>query len=189
MTADDPATRRGRRTFYLLVLIFFGPLLLSFVLYYFSEWRPAGQNAHGELISPARPLAGAPPELKGDEWALVTIADAACESQACRDTLVFGRQTRLSLNQDMQRVRRVLLATDHCCTNDYLAREQEGLLVVDASTPAGRALVAQVPPADREHSVYVVDPLGNLVMRYDSREEPKGLLTDLKKLLKLSHIG
>lgn len=180
---------RGRRTFYLLVLVFFGPLLLSFVLYYFSDWRPAGQNAHGELISPARAIAGAPPELKSDEWSLVYIGDAACESQACRDALVFGRQTRLSLNQEMKRVRRVMLATAHCCTNDYLAREQEGLLVVDASTAAGTALIGQFPSRDREHSLYVVDPLGNLVMRYDAREEPKGLLTDLKKLLKLSHIG
>jgi hypothetical protein len=61
--------------------------------------------------------------------------------------------------------------------------------VVDASSPAGVALTGQFPSRDREHSLYVVDPLGNLVMRYDAREDPKGLLTDLKKLLKLSHIG
>jgi len=108
---------------------------------------------------------------------------------ACRRALVLGRQTRLSLNQEMTRVRRVMLATSDCCANDYLAKEHEGLAVVDASTGAGAALAGQFPAAEREHSLYVVDPLGNLVMRYDAREEPKGLLTDLKKLLKLSHIG
>jgi len=185
----DPRARRGRRTFYLLLVVFFGPLLLSIALYYFTDWRPAARNAHGELISPVRALAGAPAELTSGTWSLVYIGDAACDMPACRDTLVFGRQTRLSLNQEMSRVRRVLLATASCCTNDYLAHEQEGLAVVDASTAAGTALIGQFPARDREHSLYVVDPLGNLVMRYDAREEPKGLLTDLKKLLKLSHIG
>jgi len=182
-----PAVRRSRRTLYLLLLVFFGPLLLSFAMYYFIDWRPASQVNHGELITPAKPIAGAPEAMKG-EWSLVAIADAACDD-ACRTTLVFARQTRLSLNQEMTRVRRVLLATGHCCTNEYLATEHEGLIVHDAAGPDGAALVAQFPPADREWSLYVVDPLGNLVMRYDAREEPKGLLTDLKKLLKLSHIG
>jgi hypothetical protein len=42
---------------------------------------------------------------------------------------------------------------------------------------------------DLKHTLFVVDPLGNLVMRYDVRKEPAGLLDDLRKLLKLSHIG
>jgi len=83
----------------------------------------------------------------------------------------------------------VLLATASCCENEYLAREHQGLVVLDGSTPAMSPLLAQFPPEDRAHSVYVVDPRGNLVMRYDARKEPKGFLTDLKKLLKLSHIG
>ena len=37
--------------------------------------------------------------------------------------------------------------------------------------------------------IFIVDPLGNLMMRFDARQEPKGLLSDLQKLLKLSHIG
>ncbi len=56
-----------------------------------------------------------------------------------------------------------------------------------ARTP--RSSSRRFPTADRAHSLYIVDPLGNLVMRYDTRDTPKGLLDDLKKLLKLSHIG
>ncbi len=44
-------------------------------------------------------------------------------------------------------------------------------------------------PADRRNSLYIVDPLGNLMMRHDAAHTSKDLLTDLKKLLKLSHIG
>ncbi len=183
---NDP--RRGRRSLLLLAAVFFGPVFVSMGLYYFTDWRPVGQTNHGELITPARPITGAPAELTG-EWSLVYIGDAAGCDDACREALVFGRQTRLALNQEMSRVRRVLLATAGCCTSEYLEREQQGLVVLDASSGPNAALPAQFPPQDRAHSLYVVDPRGNLVMRYDAREEPKGFLTDLKKLLKLSHIG
>jgi hypothetical protein len=183
---DVPAPR-GRRTLYLLLLVFFGPLLVSFTLYYFSDWRPAGQSNHGELISPPRPLPEPPAALLG-EWSLVYIGDARCD-EACRTTLVFGRQVRLGLNKEMTRVRRVMLATAGCCENEYLRTEHEGLVVEDAAAPGSAALLAGFPDKDREHSLFVVDPRGNLVMRYDAREDPKGFLSDLKKLLRLSHIG
>jgi hypothetical protein len=183
----SPAQRRGRRMFLLLVAVFFGPLLVSFGLYYLTDWRPVGQTNNGELIAPPRPLPDAPAELTTD-WSLVYVGDAACD-EACQQALVVGRQTRIALNQEMTRVRRVLLATASCCESEYLAREHEGLVVLDGSTPAMAPLLAQFPAEDRAHSVYVVDPRGNLVMRYDARKEPKGFLTDLKKLLKLSHIG
>ena len=55
--------------------------------------------------------------------------------------------------------------------------------------PTGRDLLSCVSRGQRANSLFIIDPLGNLVMRYDARENPKGLLDDLKKLLKLSHIG
>jgi hypothetical protein len=184
MTA--PQTR-SRRMLYLLLLVFFGPLIVSFTLYYFTDWRPVGRSNHGDLLASPVPLPEPPAALLG-EWAVVYVGDAACD-EACRATLVFGRQVRLSLNKEMTRVRRVLLATAGCCTNEYLATEHAGLVVEDVSPPARAALVASFPDTAREHSLYVVDPRGNLVMRYDARQDPKGFLTDLKKLLKLSHIG
>ena len=99
------------------------------------------------------------------------------------------RQSRLSLNNEMTRVNRVFLATSTCCNNEFLDREHPGQVTLDATGPEAASLVAAFPTADRERSLYVVDPLGNLVMRYDTRDTPKGLLDDLKKLLKLSHIG
>ena len=64
----------------------------------------------------------------------------------------------------------------------------EGLITLDASSPEAAALLAQFPAA-REHSLFIVDPLGNLMMRHDASHTTKDLLSDLKKLLKLSHIG
>jgi hypothetical protein len=104
---------------------------------------------------------------------------------------VHGRQSRLALNNEMTRVQRVFLATGNCCASDYLMAEHPGLIVLDASSPDAAKLLAQFPEA-RAQSLFIVDPLGNLMMRHDAgaaSQTSKGLLTDLKKLLKLSHIG
>jgi cytochrome oxidase Cu insertion factor (SCO1/SenC/PrrC family) len=190
--------KRNLRTVGLLGAIFFLPLILSFYMYYGSAWRPAASTAHGELYQPAKPLPQAelrdskgqiaPIRLLTEKWTLVYVGGGACDD-ACKTALYFMRQTRLSLNNEMTRVNRVFLATAACCDNDFLDRDHPGLVSIDASGSEAAALVAAFPANDREHSLYVVDPLGNLVMRYDVRENPKGVLDDLKKLLKLSHIG
>jgi hypothetical protein len=183
MTAS-PAPQR--RTMVLLLALFGLPLAVSFFLYYATGWRPQGTSNHGELISPAIPLDDAAKPLKG-KWSLLVVGEGACDED-CQRSLVFARQTRLSLNQEMDRVNRVFLATDGGLDRTWLDSEHPGLKVIDAG--AGHAaMLARIPAQDRAHAVFVVDPLGNLMMRYDSREDPKGLLSDLKKLLKLSHIG
>jgi hypothetical protein len=70
-----------------------------------------------------------------------------------------------------------------------LNRAHAGLAVFDASGESGQALLRQFPARQRKTTLFIVDPLGNLMMSYDAEANPKGLLEDLKKLLKLSHIG
>ncbi len=188
---------RGRRTLLIVAALFLVPVAVAFTLYYGKLWHPANSSSKGELINPARPLvvaglrhpdgtpAGA--EVLSGKWTLIYIGDGRCDD-ACRIALVFGRQSRLALNNEMTRVQRVLLATANCCDNEYFAREQEGLIALDASSQEAAALLAQFPEA-REHSLFIVDPLGNLMMRHDASHTTKDLLSDLKKLLKLSHIG
>jgi len=180
--------RRQRRMLLGLVALFFLPIAAAFILYYGVGWHPSGGTNHGELYTPARPLPPAAP-LAEKKWTLLYAGDGACDAN-CRRALVFARQTRLSLNQEMTRVNRVFLATGHCCDRAYLAGEHPGLEVLDAGAdPRLQAVVAALPAADRDYSLFIVDPLGNLVMRYDTRGDPHGLLDDLKKLLNLSQIG
>ena len=219
MSSSDPqgtdaALRaRGARIIVALAALFFLPLALSFWLYYGMAWRPSGHTNHGELIEPARPLPHVPltvrsvqqkraasgvvgslgePATRTDlfqgHWSLVYIGRGTCDS-ACRHALYVMRQTRLALNQDMTRVQRVFVATADCCDERWLALEHPGLAVVDAQPAAARPLLAAFPARDLATTVFVVDPLGNLMMSYDSRRNPRGLLDDLKKLLSLSHIG
>ena len=188
---------RGRRTLLIVAAVFLVPVAVAFTLYYGKLWRPANSASKGELIDPARPLAvaglrhadGTPAGagILSGKWTLIYIGDGRCD-EACRTALVFGRQSRLALNNEMTRVQRIFLATANCCDDEYLRREHTGLIALDASAPEASAFMAQFPP-EREYSLFIVDPLGNLMMRHDASQTTKGLLSDLKKLLKLSHIG
>jgi hypothetical protein len=196
---------RNLRTLAALAALFVLPLAMAFCAYYGTDWRPSGHVNHGELISPARPLPavalarvgletdapGPPPATAAPfhgRWSLVYIGGGDCDSD-CREALTVMRQTRLGLNADMTRVERVFLVTRDCCDRAFLAREHAGLVVLDARAPSQETLLASFPRQGREHTLFVVDPLGNLMMSYDARDNPRGLLEDLKKLLRLSHIG
>jgi hypothetical protein len=182
------APQPQRRVLLVLIALFSLPLTAAFILYYGVGWRPAGNSSHGQLLEPVRALpAGAEP-LR-EKWALIYVGDGRCDTD-CRTALVFARQTRLSLNQEMTRVNRALLATDNCCDLAYLDKEHAGIKVFDVSEPGQRGdLLKALPATDLNHSLFVIDPLGNIVMRYDVRNDPHGLLDDMKKLLKLSSIG
>ena len=194
----NDARARGRRNFLLIAAMFLLPVAVVFALYYGGIWSPSGTSAKGELIHPARPLEfsglrhpdgrAAGVEAFQGKWSLIYIGDGAC-GDACRTALTYGRQTRIAVGKDVDRVQRVLIATGNCCDQQYLGAEQPDLLILQAVTPDSQKLLAQFP-GDQVSTLYVVDPLGNLMMRHDATQViNKDLLSDLKKLLKLSHIG
>lgn len=201
MNLPRTSVRHSRLRLIGLAAIFFVPLALSFYLYYGTSWRPAGTAQHGELIDPARPLPEvvlaladgslAGPELLRGDWHLVYLGAGDC-SQPCRESLVKSRQVRLALDKDLDRVSRVFLYTGPLAAADYLAREHGDLAVAGLDSPAGVQLIAAFPGGDSAIAagrLYVVDPLGNLMMRYPQDTAPKAILSDLERLLKLSHIG
>lgn len=191
--------RRQRRLLIGLALLFFAPLGVAFYLYYgHGTWHPGGRVNAGELITPARPLpalalpivAGGntdPDFLKG-KWTYLYVASGDC-SDSCRRRLYDTRQIRLALDRDMKRVQRVLVATDGCCDARLLHDEHPDLTVI-SGTPAAAPLLALLPQADgAAPRVYLIDPLGNLMMFYAADVAPKGMLEDMKRLLRLSSIG
>ena len=89
----------------------------------------------------------------------------------------------MALGKDMDRAQRMFLATSNCCDQQYLGAEHPGLVTLDASAAEAQALLAQFP-GERAHALFIVDPLGNLMMRHEARQVVnKDLLSDLKKLL------
>jgi len=183
-----PDTKSQRRTMLLLLALFFVPLATSFILYYGFDWRPAGGANHGELLEPLRKLPASARDLE-TKWALVYVGDGRCDD-ACRHALYIARQTHVLLNKDQDRVNRVFFATGQCCDRAFLEREHAGLRVFDlAADPARAEVLAAFPAGDNTQALFVVDTMLNVVLRFDTRENPRGLLDDIKKLLKLSHIG
>ena len=205
MNPSSPdAVRRGRRQLLALAALFFVPLAIAFWMYYGpTGWRPAGDASKGDLIDPARPLpeialptmdggTTAPAFLRG-KWTMLYVGDGLCDER-CRKALYLTRQSRIALNKDMDRVQRVFLVTDRCCDRAFLAAEHPDLVVARVEDAASAALLGPFPvyggvPLAAAGRIYLVDPLGNLLMSYAATAPDKALLTDLKKLLRLSHIG
>jgi hypothetical protein len=190
------AQKRRRLVLGLLALLFLAPVAISFYLYY-GGWRTTGDVSHGDLITPARPLPrvslsgpdGAPaPPVFEDKWSLIYADEGSCDAD-CRHALYVMRQVRLALNQNMDRVQRVFLYRGDCCEEAYFSAEQPGLIARDLDSAAGHELEAALRAANGASRIWIADPLGNLVLSYSGDTDPRGMIADLKKLLKLSHIG
>jgi len=197
----DANAPRSRKQVWILVAVFFAPLLLAFLFYYGLGIRPAGSTNRGELIHPPVTLPetelvaadeqNLPANTLRGKWTMVFIGDGAC-NERCREALTLMRQTRLALGDDMTRIQRLFLISANCCDRAYLDKEHPGLLLARIDNPPGEALLQTFPDAVQATNggrIYLVDPLGNLMMSYAPGAPPKGLLEDLKKLFKLSHIG
>jgi cytochrome oxidase Cu insertion factor (SCO1/SenC/PrrC family) len=196
----------SRQAFVLLALIFMAPTFVAWVMHFSTEegWRPEGTTNRGNLIHPARPLT-LPADLQAGEvslnaylqglWTLVYIGDADCDA-VCSGNLYKMRQVRLAQNENIRRVQRLFLVTGEtvpATLAGLLETEYPDMTVV--TLPVSRLdevadLFAvdeiTVPAAER---VYIVDPLGNLMMYYGPDVDPRDMLKDLQKLLKYSKIG
>jgi hypothetical protein len=188
-----------------LALLFFAPLAVSFYLYYGAPWRPGGHVNHGDLIDPPRPLPVAslplarraaatdPATLRfRNKWTLLYVGAGNCAA-LCRTELYNMRQVRLALNRDMDRVQRVFIALPECCDWAFLDAQHPDLLTARATAEAAPLLttlptIDGIAPAAADR-IYLIDPLGNLMLSYSPAAPAKGMLQDLKRLLGLSHVG
>lgn len=177
----------GRRALLLTLLIFLTPILVGGGLY-LSGWRPAKTSNHGELVQPpqAVPLAALGAEVAakaGGKWLLVIAGDAPCAAD-CVALAGHTRAVQVSLNREMGRIRRIVLADAPSQALASLQEQQPDLLVAVAN-PAWRDILK----AGGKHRLFVVDPAGNLMMQYAPETDPKGVRADLERLLKSSWIG
>lgn len=159
---------------------------------------------YGELIVPARPLKETTlktlegrdltvSELKG-KWTLVVFGPATC-GKTCQRNLYETRQIRLATGEDMRRVQRLWVTNDLGSFNkrEWLESEHPDLLTAsEGEVKTGfvsQFILPEVPDPLAAQRVYIVDPIGNLVISYPPEETPKHILKDLNRLLRASHIG
>lgn len=189
----DPVWR-GRIKLLALAAFFALPVLAGYVVY-FMGWVPGNAANYGTLIPPRllseATLTGADQrpmkfsELHG-KWLLVQIDTGDCAAY-CEHKLYFMRQVRKALGKDMSRLERVWLLTDARVPKAALLEAIEGTHLV---RPRDGAIIGEFP-AERSaiDHIYLVDPLGNLMMRFPRDPDPSRMLKDLKRLLKASRIG
>jgi hypothetical protein len=190
---DDSRRRRGRRLALVLFAICAAPFVAAWFAYFL--WPPQSRVNYGDLVE-ARPLTD--PVLRGidakpfrlsqlrGKWILLQLDSGDC-SEDCRKKLVYMRQVRLALGKDAERVERVWLLTDGAVPGAAQLREFEGTFVVRAS---GSRLVAEFPAARSPSGhIYVVDPLGNLMLRFPADPDPRRMLKDMTRLLSVSRVG
>jgi hypothetical protein len=163
-----------------LLAVCAAPFVLGWLAYEY-RWI-SGQTAnYGELIAP-HPLAGPLAPLRG-KWVLVTFDAAACGAP-CERKLYIVRQVRRALGKDAERIERLWLIGDAGRPRAELLAAIEGSHLA----PASPELLKSFPGAPSEH-LYVVDPLGNLMMRFPADADPSRMIKDLQRLLKYSRFG
>lgn len=193
---QNGASKSNRNSLLLVLAVFGIPVIASYLAYY--VWQPQGAATnYGELIQPVTlaqttvltRLDGKTVELNAlrGKWLLVHANSGACDA-ACEKNLYALRQVRLLQGRDQDRVERVWLLTDGIVpANELLKEKFEGTLVL--RDPNG-ALLGKLPAkSDVRQHIYVIDPLGNVMMRYDAEPDLKRMSKDLGKLLRASQIG
>lgn len=207
-TADEPLTmavhsmaipdvrasrnRAGRWKMMLILLVCTAPVIASYVTYYWI--RPQGRLNYGELINPQRPLpdiatvsldgkADKLPALK-NQWLLLTVSGAACDKD-CEQRLYLQRQLRESLGKDKDRLDRVWLIEDQASVDERLKSALVGAVVLRVPAQSLAKWLPPAPGAHLEDHLYVVDPMGNLMMRFPAGLDAAGAAKAKKDLIRL----
>ncbi len=170
-----------RNKVFLVGFICVAPAVLGWAAYLFG-WAPGTTDNYGELIAP-RTLSGPPIDAARGKWTMVSFDAAGCDAH-CEKKLYFMRQIRRAQGKDMERIARLWVVTDGAAPKPRLLTAIEGTQVATASD----AFIGNFPGAPADH-IYLVDPLGNLMMRFPRDPDPTRMINDLKRLLKYSRIG
>lgn len=194
--AEAARARSGRLKMLAVLLVCAAPVIASYLTYYVI--RPEGRMNTGELIEPQRPippaadlplstLAGEPvrPESLQQQWLLIAVGGGACDAR-CERQLYLQRQLRETLGRDKDRVDRVWLIDDAEPAREVLLPALEGAHVLRAPAEALNTwLPAAAGQSPRAH-FFLVDPLGNLMLRFPVDADPSKVKRDLERLLRAS---
>jgi hypothetical protein len=187
------STRAGRWKMLALLLVSAAPVVASYFMYYVV--RPEGRRNYGELVNPQRPLPaftgidaqGQPVSLTQlkDQWLLISVADSTCDA-ACQEHLYLQRQLRETLGKEKDRLDWVWLRTGTAPLSDALKQATSAAVVLQLDAAQLATWLEPAPGQRLEDHLYVVDPLGNWMMRFPANMDPKQAKRDLDRLLRAS---
>ena len=196
MEQQTRRTRRGRLQMLLVLLACAAPIMASYFTYYVV--RPEGRRNFGELVQPQRPLPAMPTvaldgspgslaSLKG-QWLLVTVSGGDCKAD-CEQRLYLQRQLRESLGKEKDRMDRVWLLTDDAPVVASLLPALKQAAVLRVAAADVQQWLAPAAGHQLQEHLYLVDPLGNWMMRFPANLDAEGAAKakkDLERLLRAS---
>lgn len=197
--ADAPSRRtaRGRWLMMLVLLACAAPVLLSYFTYFVI--RPAARANYATLIQPTVALPADLPlsDLQGgpvkaeslkQQWLLVVVAGGQCDAR-CEALLYEQRQLREMMGRDKDRVDRVWLVDDDAPVREPIRQAmppEQGGLVLRVPRDALARWLAPEPGRALEDHLFVVDPMGEWMMRTPVQPDPMKFKRDLERLLRAS---
>ena len=198
MTEAITGRWKSRAMLIAVFLLFFLPILLSWYLVFFTDYKHDAQSGtqHGILINPPRqldnislndPMSGGNTSLHG-KWTMFTFVNAECENY-CKENLYRMRQIRLAMGKEMHRVQRASYFKDINMARDIdkIFADYTGQLVAIPDYADDAFLSAFVINDNiYDHAIFLIDPSGFLMMVYPETTDPSGIIKDLKKLLRIS---
>jgi hypothetical protein len=204
-----PNQTGGRKILLILSVVFLLPFTLAATLHLLNlqptaaailnllHLQPSGKS-RGNLIQPPRALQipvlhdAAGKEFTAQQWlkkwSVVMVDSTGCTAP-CQAQVHLLKQVHTSLNKDIKRVQRVLLVPTELDgeTLNALQKQYPDLLILGGADAEAVKFAAEFNVAGG--SIYLVDPLGNLMMSYPANTDAKALFSDLKRLLKNSWAG
>lgn len=196
-TGARQRTRAGRVKMLLVLLVCAAPVIASYLTYFVI--RPEGRTNYGTLILPTRTLPaelalrsldGTPVPAKSlhGQWLLLVVGPSACDA-ACDQRLFMQRQLREMMGRERERLDKVWLITDDGPLTPALQQALGGKVPVTALRADRAALARWLAPADGqvlEDHLYIVDPMGEWMMRMPPQPEPARVKRDLERVLRAS---
>jgi hypothetical protein len=198
----DPAqggqrrTRLGRLKMLAVLAVCAAPVVASYLAYYVLQ--PEGRSNYGTLILPTRSLPELPLTTLGGEpvksaalrgqWLLVVVAPSGCD-EACEKRLYLQRQLREMMGRDRDRIDKVWFVVDDGQPRPALREATGGAVPVQVLRVPRAALAAWLQPEPGrtlEDHVYIVDPMGEWMMRMPPDPAPGKVKRDIERLLRAS---
>ena len=194
---QNKAQQRGRWKLFAVLAICAAPLVGSYLAYYVI--KPSGHTNYGTILDPraypipalgSTTLDGKPRSLdayKG-KWIMLQADGADCQDK-CKRKLYAMRQLRLMQGKDMDRIERAWLITDEQPLETIVMREYDGTRMMRVKPELLKAWLPVEAGGAISDYIYLVDPRGNLMMRFPKEADPSKVKKDIDKLLKASSIG
>lgn len=204
----QPSRLRSKAPLFVILALCLAPLVLALLAYYVPALglRPAESTAYGELIQPQRPmpeaaalplttLDGQPFDLNTlrGKWLLVSADEGACP-ESCVEKLFILRNSHASQGKNVERLARVWFLTDGAPVPEQIKQAYVGTHMLRADPERlANYLAPQASAAEREAALkapmWIIDPLGNLMLEFPADADPVSVRDDIRKLIRNSRIG